>query len=145
MLFMVEVVRLEKIGENTVAEINALLAQLAPHYELVTPAALEKMIVHPDIELWTALDEGKIVGITTLIIMNKLSGISSQIEHVVVDGKYRGQGLGEALMKKLIERAGIRHAKTVMLTSRPVRVAANKLYQKLGFERKETNVYRLNL
>lgn len=142
---MTEVVRLEKIGENTVDEINALLAQLAPHYELVTPAALETVIAHPDIELLTVVDEGKIVGMATLIITHKLSGISSQVEHVVIDEKYRGQGLGETLMKKLIERAGIHNAKSVVLTSRPARAAANKLYQKLGFERKETNVYRLNL
>ncbi len=142
---MTEVVRLEKIGKNTVGEINALLAQLAPHYESVTPATLEKMIVHPDTELLTVVDEEKIVGIATLIVMRKLSGISSQVEHVVIDEKYRGLGLGEALMKKLIERAGIRHAKTVVLTSRPARAAANKLYQKLGFERKETNVYQMKL
>ena len=145
MPLMIEVVRLEKIGANTVDEINALLAQLASHYELVTPSALEKMLVHPDIELLTVVDEGKIIGIATLIITHKLSGISSQVEHVVIDEKYRGQGLGETLMKKLIERAGIRRAESVVLTSRPARAAANKLYQKLGFERKETNVYRLNL
>jgi len=142
---MAELTRLEKIDENTVEEINTLLAQLAPDQESVTSSALEEMLAHPDTELWTIRDGGKIIGIATLIIMHKLSGISSQVEHVVVDQTYRGKGLGETLVKKLIERAGARHAKRVMLTSRPARAAANKLYQKLGFELKETNVYRLTL
>ncbi len=142
---MAELTRLEKIDENTVEEINTLLAQLAPDQESVTSSALEEMLAHPDTELWTVRDGGKIIGIATLIIMHKLSGISSQVEHVVVDQTYRGKGLGETLVKKLIERAGARHAKRVMLTSRPARAAANKLYRKLGFELKETNVYRLTL
>lgn len=142
---MAEIVRLQKADENTVVEINTLLAQLSPDYKPVSLPELEKMFAHPDIELWTVRDEERVVGIATLIVVHKLTGMSCLIEHVVIDEKYRGQGLGEALVEELIERARARGVAAVGLTSRPARVAANKLYQKLGFVQKETNVYRLEL
>ena len=67
------------------------------------------------------------------------------IEDVVVDEAARGQGVGEALNRAALERAATAGARTVDLTSRPSREAANRLYQRLGFEPRETNVYRYDL
>ena len=95
--------------------------------------------------MWVARDEDRIVGMGTLAIVSLPEGERAQIEDVVVHETYRGQGLGEKISKQLIERARERKAGVATLSSRADRVAANKLYQKLGFEKWETNVYRLKL
>ena len=77
--------------------------------------------------------------------MQKLDKRIGSVDDVVVDNAYRGQGLGAAIMHKVIEVAQEQKLKALSLTSRPARVAGNKLYQKLGFVQKETNVYRLKL
>ena len=73
------------------------------------------------------------------------TGCKAWIEDVVVDNAYRGQGLGRMLVEEAIEQARGWGAETLMLTSNPKRIAANALYRSLGFEPKETNVYRMVL
>ena len=73
------------------------------------------------------------------------TGTRAWIEDVVVDEAARGSGMGAALNQAALDHARLRGAKTVDLTSRPSREAANRLYQRLGFEPRETNVYRLTL
>ncbi|MED5220550.1 MAG: GNAT family N-acetyltransferase, partial [Actinomycetota bacterium] len=73
------------------------------------------------------------------------TGLRAWIEDVVVDEAARGQGVGEALNREAIGRAQAEGATTVDLTSRPSREAANRLYQRLGFQERSTNVYRLDL
>jgi ribosomal protein S18 acetylase RimI-like enzyme len=73
------------------------------------------------------------------------TGLRAWIEDVVVDGSARGRGVGEALNRAAIDRARAAGATTVDLTSRPSREAANRLYRRLGFEQRTTNVYRLDL
>ncbi|MHB1086929.1 MAG: GNAT family N-acetyltransferase, partial [Minisyncoccota bacterium] len=90
-------------------------------------------------------DDEKIVGVATLYIIPKIGKTVAYIEDVVVSSAYRGQGLGEKLIREVIEVAKSRNVRSVGLTSRPAREAANKLYQKVGFIRKETNVYKLAL
>ena len=85
------------------------------------------------------------MGMLTLAIFRIPTGIRAWIEDVVVDGAARGQGVGEALTREAIRIAGTHGARTVELTSRPTREAANRLYQRLGFERRETNVYRFSV
>jgi ribosomal protein S18 acetylase RimI-like enzyme len=93
---------------------------------------------HPD-------EKGDIVGILTLAIYRVPTGIRSVIEDVVVDEKVRKQGIGEALLLHAIELAKEAGASGVALTSNPRRGAANALYQSIGFKRRETNAYYLNL
>jgi ribosomal protein S18 acetylase RimI-like enzyme len=93
---------------------------------------------HPD-------EKGDIVGILTLAIYRVPTGIRSVIEDVVVDEKVRKQGIGEALLLHAIELAKEAGASGVALTSNPKREAANALYQSIGFKRRETNAYYLNL
>ena len=142
---MADIVRMEEIGGTTVADVNTLLGQLSDDYKPVTESGLQTLFSNPNFELWAAQDDQHLVGIASLITVNKLTGVSTRVEHVVVDEKYRGQGLGVKLMEKMIERSRAMGAKRIVLTSRPSREAANKLYQKMGFQLKETNSYYLDL
>jgi ribosomal protein S18 acetylase RimI-like enzyme len=78
----------------------------------------------------------------TLAVFRIPTGVRAWVEDVVVDGSARGQGVGEALNRAALEVAARRGARTVDLTSRPSREAANRLYQRIGFVQRETNVYR---
>ena len=80
----------------------------------------------------------------TLVIFRIPTGVRGIIEDVVVDETHRGQGIAGALVREALARAQASGAKTVDLTSRPSRVAANRLYQKLGFQQRESNVYRFS-
>lgn len=90
-------------------------------------------------------DEGErpILGMLTLVTFEIPTGWRAWIEDVVVDSEARGQGAGAALVSAAVDIAKKRGAKTVDLTSRPSREAANRLYQRAGFELRETNVYRI--
>jgi ribosomal protein S18 acetylase RimI-like enzyme len=85
---------------------------------------------------------GDIAGTTTLVLFRIPTAMRAWIEDVVVDERARGAGVGEALTLAALERAADAGARTVDLTSRPSREAANRLYTRLGFELRETNVYR---
>ncbi len=96
--------------------------------------------------LFVARDaDGSIVGSLTLAVFRIPTGVRAWIEDVVVDRSARGAGAGEALVAAALDRAGSAGAKTVDLTSRPDREAANRLYVRLGFEQRTTNVYRFSL
>ena len=90
-------------------------------------------------------DDGAILGSMTLVVFPIPTGIRAWIEDVVVDGDARGRGVGDALNRTAIDIARDLGAKSVDLTSRPSREAANRLYQRIGFEPRETNVYRYSL
>ena len=87
----------------------------------------------------------EIVGAMVLVLFPLASGVRAWIEDVVVDESVRGRGIGAALNRRAIELAREAGARTVDLTSRPTREAANRLYARLGFQRRDTNVYRLEL
>jgi ribosomal protein S18 acetylase RimI-like enzyme len=87
-------------------------------------------------------EENKIIGALTLAIYRVPTGIRSIIEDVIVDRSIRGQGIGEALMKRAIEIAREKGAGNISLTSNPMREAANRLYLRMGFEKRETNSYQ---
>jgi ribosomal protein S18 acetylase RimI-like enzyme len=86
-----------------------------------------------------------IVGVLTLTVYRVPTGIRSIIEDVIVDKSARGQGVGEALMKCAIELAREKGAANISLTSNPIREAANKLYLRVGFKKRETNAYQMKL
>ncbi len=88
---------------------------------------------------------GKILGSLTLITFRIPTGIRCWIEDVVVDEAARGKGIGEALTRAALDRAAELGARTIDLTSRPSREAANRLYQRMGFKLRESNLYRFNL
>jgi ribosomal protein S18 acetylase RimI-like enzyme len=87
----------------------------------------------------------KIIGALTLIVYTVPTGIRSIIEDVIVDESARGKKIGEQLIVKAIEIAKQKGANNISLTSNPHRLAANQLYLKLGFTKRETNAYQMKL
>ena len=131
------------------AEAEALapaFARLVPQLSSSSPppdaAALADIIASPATHLLVAEADGTVLGSLTLVVFRIPTGVRAWIEDVVVDGEARGQGVGEALNRFAIELAAEHGARSVDLTSRPSREAANRLYQRLGFVARETNVYR---
>ena len=119
-----------------------LIPQLSTSSSAPTFEELELMVSHDAATLLIATDQGMIVGSMTLVIFPLPTGVRAWIEDVVVDGDARSRGVGEALNRRAMEIAVAQGAKTIDLTSRPSREAANRLYQRLGFLRRDTNVYR---
>ena len=126
----------------TTAELGELVG--SPATDLFI--ALDAIVASPACTLLVARDpDGTIVGSLTLVVFPIPTGSRAWIEDVVVDEAARGQGVGDALTRAMVERSREFGAVTVDLTSSPSREAANRLYQRLGFERRETNVYRYDL
>ena len=98
-----------------------------------------------DANVYVIRDEGHIVATGTLCIKHTLEFTIADVESVVVSSKCRGRGYGKELMTAMIEAAKKMNVHHIQLTSNPARVAANRLYQALGFERYETNCYKLLL
>ena len=126
--------------EELVATVARLLAQLT---EARTPPNLEQLrqVVAGQTLLVARDDEGRIVGMLTLVLYRVSSGLKGRIEDVVVNESARGLGIGEALTREGMRRAGEAGVLMLELTSMPYRQAANRLYKRLGFVRKPTNVY----
>jgi ribosomal protein S18 acetylase RimI-like enzyme len=122
--------------------LNELLPQLSTNAAPLTTADVEALVASPVTVLFVARDEGRIVGSLTLVVFAIPTGLRAWIEDVVVDGSARGAGVGEALTNAAIEESRRRHVRSIDLTTRPSRETANRLYARLGFELRETNVYR---
>ncbi|GAB1469951.1 hypothetical protein MASR2M66_08280 [Chloroflexota bacterium] len=123
-----------------------LVLQLTNNNPPPTQEHLLALINEPSSTLLLARnDSGQIVGALSLTVYHVPTGIRSIIEDVIVDVSARGQGIGDALMTRAIELAREKGASNLMLTSNPLRVAANSLYVKLGFQKRETNAYQLKL
>ncbi|MDP8992096.1 MAG: GNAT family N-acetyltransferase [Actinomycetota bacterium] len=121
-----------------------LVPQLSRSSPPPGPRVLEEMVSAPGTRLLIArLGVGEpIVGTLTLVLFRIPTGMRAWIEDVVVDESARGRGTGEALTRAAIRLAAEAGARTVDLTSRPSREAANRLYRRLGFRPRDTNVYR---
>lgn len=127
---------------------NELLVQLSSTATALRPSDLERIVANPAVELLVATDptaNTRLLGMLSLVVVAIPSGVRAIIEDVVVDGAARGRGVGAALVTAALARAATHGALTVDLTSRPERIAANRLYQRCGFERRETNVWRRRL
>jgi ribosomal protein S18 acetylase RimI-like enzyme len=138
----------EKATEVT-PELTQAFVRLIPQLSSSNPAPtaeeLAEMISTPATVVFVARVDGVIAGSLTLAVFRIPTGLRAWIEDVVVDGSARGHGVGEALNLAALDEARSRGAVTVDLTSRPSREAANRLYQRLGFVARETNVYRYTL
>lgn len=126
-------------------EIVAAFARLIPQLTDAAPPpgreALARMIVSEATTLFVARVDGKIEGALALGIYRIPTGVRAWIEDVVVSPEARGRGVGQALVERALMQALEAGAASVELTSRPEREAANRLYQRLGFEARRTNVY----
>ena len=130
--------------EELVEAVRRLLPQLSRSASAPDAATVERMLANPGMDqlVFRSADDGRILGLLSLITFAIPTGVRAWIEDVVVDEAARGQGAGRALVEAADARAHERGARSVDLTSRPSREAANRLYRKCGFEARETNVYR---
>jgi ribosomal protein S18 acetylase RimI-like enzyme len=125
---------------------DRLIPQLSSSSPPPNRAELQEMVGSPASVLLVARDEaGTVIGSLTLAMFRVPTGLRAWIEDVVVDESSRGAGTGEALVVEAVQRARSAGARSVDLTSRPSRESANRLYQRLGFEERTTNVYRMSL
>lgn len=136
-----------KIQPKDIDAINKLLKQMSPDVQPINASKIENMISTYNALIHMAVDEetAEIIGIATLLHNEKFVAKFGTIEDVVVDERYRGQGIGKRLTEILIENGKVIGLSRIELSSRPHRIAANALYKKLGFEPRDTNIYRLNL
>lgn len=119
----------------------AVLMQELSSNIVFTRESLERMVADPNSHLYVIREGGRIVACASLCIFHQPFSTDATIESVVVSSKMRGKGLGQKLMEHLLAEAARMKVDCIHLTSNPSRVAANALYQKMGFERKETNCY----
>lgn len=125
--------------------VRRLLGQLTTRTISFTEEDYRRQLASPHNPLFLLLDGDTVIGMLTVGIYLSPTGSKAWIEDVVVDNAYRGQGLGRMLVSHAIAYCKEQGIDTLMLTSNPKRIAANALYQSLGFERKETNVYRMKM
>ena len=138
----------EPIKVATSADVQAiasLLTQLSSSAPPFSRADLEAMLADPATTIFAIRVGGRIVGMTSLVVFRVATGVRAFIDDVVVMETCRGHRLGEALVRAAIDHAASLGVRKFDLTSRPSRKAANLLYQRLGFERRQTHVYRLTL
>jgi ribosomal protein S18 acetylase RimI-like enzyme len=133
--------------EEVIDAMRRLLPQLSTSALAFNADQLREMISSRATTLLVARDRargGEIVGTLCLALFRIPTGIRAWIENVVVDSASRGRGAGESLTRAAVKIASMRGASTIELTSRSSRAVANRLYQRLGFEQRDTNVYRLD-
>jgi len=130
------------VDDDLCAAVAVLVPQLSRSSPPPTRAQLESIVAEPGNTLFVARDGGRIVGMLTLVVFTIPTAVRAWIEDVVVDEGSRGSGAAGALVQAALDRADACGARTVDLTSRPNRDVANRLYARMGFERRETNVYR---
>ena len=134
-----------EVTDELVEAFVRLIPQLSSSSAPTSRADLTTIATSEACALFMARDaSGTIVGSLTLAVFPIPTGVRAWIEDVVVDDSARGAGVGEALVAAAVDRARSLGAKTVDLTSRPSREAANRLYMRVGFEERTTNVYRFN-
>jgi ribosomal protein S18 acetylase RimI-like enzyme len=129
------------VDDELVAAFDVLIPQLSSSSPPPTAEQLQEMIARDDTVVYIARLDGRIVGSLTLAFYRIPTGVKAWIEDVVVDDDARGHGIGEAMSRAAVDEAERRGAKDVGLTSRPAREAANRLYQRIGFELRNTNIY----
>ena len=133
---------LSAVDDELLSAFQVLMPQLNPSLPAPDASALASILSSPAVSLLAARLDGVIVGVLTLAVFPAPTGIRAWVEDVVVDQAARGRGIGEALTRWALALAAERGAKSVELTSRPARAAANRLYQRLGFTQPQTNYYR---
>ena len=138
----IEISICDEVNDAVVAAFAELVPQLSRSSSPPTAEELNKIVAHEASTILLASEGKTILGSMTLVLFPIPTGMRAWIEDVVVDESARGRGVGEALNRRALTIALNAGAQTVDLTSRPSRDAANRLYQRLGFVARETNVYR---
>ena len=139
-----KILELDSLTEAQLSALAALMKELSPDL-IPDPAKLLAAVECPATRLFSVVDDGgRIVGCASLCVFDSPTGRKGHIEDVVVSNDCRGRHLGRKLLEHMLDYARTNLAPIdIHLTSRPSRVAANTLYRTLGFEQRDTNVYRL--
>jgi GNAT superfamily N-acetyltransferase len=140
--------RIEAVLEAT-PEVHAALAHLLPQLNDKLPVPtmdrLQALVADPAVTLLLARDGDEVVGTTTVIVYTTPFWIKARLDEVVVDEAARGKGVGAALVRAALDVARAKDVQVVELQSGLQREAANRLYPRMGFKLRETNVYRIVL
>ena len=142
------IVEVTAVTPELVESLGRLIPQLSTSAAIPTADQLERLVAGAAAQLLIARDpdqKDRIVGTLTLVLFRIPTGVRAWIEDVVVDESARRRGVGELLCRAAIERARSAGARNVDLTSRSARKAANRLYRRLGFSLRQTNLYRFSL
>ncbi len=139
------IIRLTERQTNWLESIQLLLPQLTDSKIDFDLAAFKQVIQSPNTYLLAAVEAKQLHGILTLTLYRIPSGLQAHIDDVVVDTNVRGRGIGRRLMEEALTICKQNQVDQVHLSSHPRRIAANRLYRKLGFEQRETHVYALDL
>ena len=138
-----------EVAHEATPELVEAFARLVPQLSKSSPppsvTELAETVGSDASDVLVARLDGTIVGTLTLVVFRIPTGVRAWIEDVVVDDAARGHGVGDLLNRFALDLARQKGARTVDLTSRPSREAANRLYQRIGFVPRETNVYRFSL
>ena len=137
-----KVVEATEVTDKIIEAFTRLIPQLSSKSRIPSASELGMIVSSDASTLLLAYDGDRIVGSLTLVMFRIPTGVRAWIEDVVVDEVVRRQGVAELLNREALRRATAAGARTVDLSSRPSRDAANRLYQKLGFRERATNVYR---
>tara|TARA_B100000674_G_scaffold493977_1_gene517497 strand:+ start:23149 stop:23610 length:462 start_codon:yes stop_codon:yes gene_type:complete len=141
----IAITQLKTAKPTDVQAIGALVTQLSSTEPGFSLGNLKAMLADPSTTIFVARANEEIVGMTTLVIFRVATGLRAFIDDVVVMTTHQKRRLGERLVRAAINHATSHGIEKIDLTSRPSRETANRLYQRMGFERRETNVYRLKL
>ncbi len=142
MLEMIEIFKISDADDKVLIAMNHLLPQLSKSAQTISLGTLKTLASSECTRLYMAKEGEEILGMLSLVVFAIPTGIKAWIEDVVVEEGARGKGVGKKLMKHAMDEADKIGAKSIDLTSRPTREAANQLYQNIGFQVRETNVYR---
>jgi GNAT superfamily N-acetyltransferase len=141
-------VRVDQVTEATpeiYAALERLLPQLNSQLPIPTMERLRAIVADPAVSLLLAREDERVVGTTTVIVYTTPFWIKARLDEVVVDEAARGKGVGEALVKASLDLARNKGVEVVELQSGLRREAAQRLYVRMGFKLRETNVYRIVL
>ena len=141
----VQILEQTQFTEEVAHELRQLLPQLSASATAPSDQAVRAIVESDASHLLVAREGTVILGFLTLVVFPIPTGIRAWIEDVIVDAGARGKGVGEKLNVFALDLAASLGARTVELTSRPSRASANRLYQRLGFVERETNVYRFTV
>jgi ribosomal protein S18 acetylase RimI-like enzyme len=140
-----EIERIIAVTPSVADSIAALVGQLSSSAKPPSREELENIVNTPGTVVMAVRHLDDLIGMLTLVVYSIPTGIPAHIEDVVVDERYRGRGIAEALTREALAQAEAAGARTVDLTSRPSRQAANRLYGKLGFQKRDSTFYRYAL
>ena len=141
----VEVQECRAVSDELMEAMQRLIPQLSSSNPPPSRAELEEMVASTATTLFVARHRDRIVGALTLVSFRIPTGVRTRIEDVVVDEALRGQRVAERLSAAALDEARRLGARSTDLTSRPSREAANRLYARMGFQQRESNVYRYTL